>query len=121
MAARIPSSLKLRGFRKRYIFKKAMYGILPDQVLNKKKHGFGVPLSHWFLKEPQLASLLQDVLHDSRTRGRGYFRPEFLDRLASLHRSENTAYYGEALWYIVALELWHRGHLERVQEGVLGR
>ena len=121
MAARIPSSLKLRGFRKRYIFKKAMYGILPDQVLNKKKHGFGVPLSHWFLKEPQLASLLQDVLHDSRTRSRGYFRPEFLDRLASLHRSENTAYYGEALWYIVALELWHRKHLERVQEGVLGR
>lgn len=121
MAARIPSSLKLRGFRKRYIFKKAMYGILPDQVLNKKKHGFGVPLSHWFLREPKLASLLQDVLHDSRTRSRGYFRPEFLDRLASLHRSENTAYYGEALWYIVALELWHRKHLERVQEGVLGR
>lgn len=121
LAARIPSSLKLRGFKKRYIFKKAMYGILPDQVLNKKKHGFGVPLSHWFLKEPQLESLLRDVLHDSRTRSRGYFRPEFLDRIARLHREENTAYYGEALWYIVALELWHRQHLERVQESVLGR
>lgn len=118
MAARIPSRLKLRGFKKRYIFKKAMQGILPDQVLNKKKHGFGVPLSHWFLQEPRLESLLQDVLHDSRTRSRGYFRPQFLERLATLHRGEHTAYYGEAVWYIVALELWHRRHLENVPESV---
>ena len=118
LAARIPSRLKLRGFKKRYIFKKAMQGILPDQVLNKKKHGFGVPLSQWLLQEPRLESLLQDVLHDSRTRSRGYFRPQFLERLATLHRGDHTAYYGEAVWYIVALELWHRRHLEMVPEGV---
>jgi asparagine synthase (glutamine-hydrolysing) len=121
LAARIPSRLKLRGFRKRYIFKKAMQGILPERVLNKKKHGFGVPLSQWLLQEPRLKSLLQDVLHDSRTRSRGYFRPEFLDRLAALHHADNTAYYGEAMWYILALELWHRRHLERVRESVCER
>jgi asparagine synthase (glutamine-hydrolysing) len=118
LAGRIPSRLKLRGFKKRYIFKKAMQGVLPVQVLNKKKHGFGVPLSHWFLQEPQLESLMQDVLHDSRTLNRGYFRPEFLERLALLHRGEHTAYYGEAIWYIVALELWHRQHLETVRKSV---
>ncbi len=121
LASRIPSSLKLRGFKKRYIFKKAMQGILPEQVLNKRKHGFGVPLSHWFLHERQLESLLQDVLHDSRTRSRGYFRPEFLDRLATLHRAGDTGYYGEAVWYIVALELWHRRHLEPLGESVCER
>jgi asparagine synthase (glutamine-hydrolysing) len=121
LAAKIPSRLKLRGFKKRYIFKKAMAGILPDQVLNKQKHGFGVPLSHWFLQEPKLESLLQDVLHDSQTRCRGYFRPEFLVRLSELHRRENTGYYGEALWYIVALELWHRLHLQPQGETVFER
>jgi asparagine synthase (glutamine-hydrolysing) len=121
LAARIPSRLKLRGFKKRYIFKKAMGGILPDQVLNKQKHGFGVPLSHWFLQEPELESLLQDVLHDSQTRSRGYFRPEFLGRLAELHRLGDAGYYGEALWYIVSLELWHRLHLQPQGESVCER
>jgi asparagine synthase (glutamine-hydrolysing) len=121
LSARIPSRLKLRGFKKRYIFKKAMKGILPEQVLNKKKHGFGVPLSYWFLQEPRLQALLQDVLHDSRTRTRGYFKPEFLDRLSTLHRGAHTGYYGEAIWTIVALELWHRKHLETLRESVLER
>ncbi len=112
LTASIPSGLKMKGFKKRYIFKKAMQGILPEHVLNKKKHGFGVPLSQWFLQDAQLRTLLEDVLFDSRTRQRGYFRPAFLDRLAQLHREDHTAYYGEAIWYVVALELWHRQHLE---------
>jgi asparagine synthase (glutamine-hydrolysing) len=121
LTARIPSRLKLRGFRKRYIFKKAMQGILPDQVLNKKKHGFGVPLSHWFLQDPGLESLLRDVLYDPQTRNRGYFRPKFLNRLATLHRAADAGYYGEAMWCIVALELWHRRHLKPQGEMVCER
>jgi asparagine synthase (glutamine-hydrolysing) len=108
----IPSDLKLRGFEKRYIFKQAMEGILPDQVLYKKKHGFGVPLGLWFLKDPRLNSLVQDILTDPRTRQRGYFRPEFFDKLTDLHRQDHVAFYGEALWYLIVLELWHREHLE---------
>ena len=113
LSGQIPTNLKLKGFQKRYIFKQAMKGILPEQVLYKKKHGFGVPVSHWFLEDPQLKSLMQDVLCDTRTRQRGYFRPQFLDRLMDLHRREHAAYYGEVIWYLVALELWHRQHLER--------
>lgn len=108
----IPSELKLKGFEKRYIFKQAMQGILPDRVLYKKKHGFGVPLGLWFLRDPQLNSLAQEILRDPRTRQRGYFRPEFLEKLTDLHRQEDAAFYGEALWYLVVLELWHREHLE---------
>ena len=112
-SCRIPSNLKLKGFEKRYIFKRAMKGILPNRVLYKKKHGFGVPIGHWFLADPQLKSLIQDVLCDPRTRQRGYFRREFLDRLMDLHRRDHAGYYGEVIWYLVALELWHRQHLER--------
>ena len=109
----IPTHLKLKGFQKRYIFKQAMKRILPPKVLYKKKHGFGVPLAVWLLQNPRLKSLIQDTLGDARTRQRGYFRPEFFDRLAGLHRAGDLAYYGEIVWYLVALELWHRQHLEK--------
>lgn len=115
LAGRIPATLKLKGFKKRYIFKEAMKDILPSKVLHKKKHGFGVPLSQWLLREPRMNQLMQDVLHDSQTRQRGYFRPEFFERLAKLH-SQQPNFYGEIVWYLLALELWHRKHLEQSRE-----
>lgn len=114
----IPSELKLKGFEKRYIFKQAMKGILPRKVLYKKKHGFGVPLSLWLLRDARMSALMQDLLHDRRTRQRGYFRAEFFDRLVDLHRRDQPQFYGEIVWYLVSLELWHRQHLERQPEGI---
>ncbi len=113
LSGQIPTDLKLKGFQKRYIFKQAMREILPHKVLYKKKHGFGVPLAVWLLQSPRLESLIQDTLGDARTRQRGYFRPAFFDRLAKAHREGDLAYYGEIVWYLVALELWHRQHLEK--------
>jgi asparagine synthase (glutamine-hydrolysing) len=115
-SGRIPTNLKLKGMEKRYIFKQAMKGILPDQVLHKKKHGFGVPLGEWFLHDAKLKALVQDVLGDPRTQQRGYFRREFLGKLIGLHKQENAGFYGEIVWYLVALELWHREHLKPVRE-----
>jgi asparagine synthase (glutamine-hydrolysing) len=120
-SGRIPGDLKLKGMEKRYIFKQAMKGILPDQVLYKKKHGFGVPLGEWFLHDSRLKSLVQDVLRDPRTQQRGYFRREFLDKLIHLHERESAGFYGEIIWYLVALELWHREHLKSFREVSLAR
>ena len=118
LSGRVPTALKMRGFEKRFIFKEAMKEILPHNVLYKKKHGFGVPVALWFLQDPRLESLVADVLTDSRTRQRGYFRPAFLENLLRLHRGKDAHFYGEILWYLVALELWHRQHLERSLESV---
>ena len=112
LSARIPSTLKLKGFEKRYIFKKAMQSILPREVLYKKKHGFGVPLCHWLLRDRQLNEFTTDLLCDTRTRQRGYFRPAFFDKLLRQHREEHSGYYGEIVWYLLALELWHRYHFD---------
>jgi asparagine synthase (glutamine-hydrolysing) len=118
LSGQLPTQLKLRGFEKRFIFKEAMKDILPQKVLNKKKHGFGVPVALWFLRDPRLNAYLTDVLSDARTRQRGYFRPAFLDRLLRLHRGKDAHFYGETLWYLLVLELWHREHLERARERV---
>jgi asparagine synthase (glutamine-hydrolysing) len=113
----IPANLKLKGSEKRYIFKQAMRGILPDMILFKKKHGFGVPIGNWFLQDAKLHSLAQDVLNDPRTRQRGYFRAGFYDQVLDLHRRDHAAFYGEIIWYFVALELWHRQHLDSMAVG----
>ncbi|HTP67876.1 MAG TPA: asparagine synthase-related protein [Dongiaceae bacterium] len=116
-AGRIPSGLKLRGFEKRFIFKEAMKGILPHAVLYKKKHGFGVPLAQWLLQNPKMLELKNDLTADARTRQRGYFRPAFFDRLTKLHQQQPN-FYGEIVWYLLALELWHRSHLDGAREAV---
>jgi asparagine synthase (glutamine-hydrolysing) len=56
--ARMPSSLKLRGRSGKDIFKKAMTGILPHDILWRNKQGFAIPLAQWFRGE------LKDVTHD---------------------------------------------------------
>jgi asparagine synthase (glutamine-hydrolysing) len=112
LSGRIPAHLKLKGFRKRYIFKKAMKNILPQEILKKKKHGFGVPVALWFLQDPRLEMLVKDTLNDARTRQRGYFQPSFFDKVIRRHREEDAKNYGEIIWYLVVLELWHRQHLE---------
>ena len=117
LAGNIPAVLKLRRFEKRYIFKQAMKGILPNKILYKKKHGFGVPLAQWLLSEPRMRELMHDVMYDARTRQRGYFRPEFFERLMSLHQQQPN-FYGEIVWYVLALELWHRKHFDRSRDTV---
>lgn len=46
-AAKIPYNLKLKGLEGKYIFKKALKKYLPDEILYRKKMGFGVPILEW--------------------------------------------------------------------------
>jgi asparagine synthase (glutamine-hydrolysing) len=57
LVARIPSSMKLRGRQTKYVFKKALSGTLPDEILYRPKQGFAVPLDRWFRRE------LKDMAH----------------------------------------------------------
>jgi len=118
LAGEIPSGLKMKALEKRYIFKRAMSTVLSPKVLHKTKHGFGVPVSAWLLQNPKLGTMTMDILNDSRTRQRGYFRPGFIDRLLHLHKTGHTAYYGEVVWYLLVLELWCREHMEAKREVV---
>jgi asparagine synthase (glutamine-hydrolysing) len=117
LSGRIPAALKLKGFEKRYIFKQAMKDILPQKVLYKKKHGFGVPLAKWLLENPRMKQLMNDMMHDPLTRQRGYFRAGFFEKLMELHRRQPN-FYGEIVWYLVALEMWHRQHMQKAREAV---
>ena len=103
LAARIPSSLKLRGLRRKYIFKRSQEGILPRDVVWRRKAGFGAPIRAWL--ERDLAPMLDDLLSEETVRRRGLVRPETVARL----RADNAT--GRAdnsfqIYALLSLELW---------------
>lgn len=105
--AGIPAKYKLNGFEKRYLFKQAFRSLLPREIIAKKKHGFGIPVANWLKTDPKLRELARDTLSSSRFLARGYFRREFLEKIFNDHESDDSTYYGDTLWTLLALELWH--------------
>jgi asparagine synthase (glutamine-hydrolysing) len=105
LSARVPPALKLKGQKLRYFFKKALENFLPREILDKKKHGFGVPCGLWFKEHKGMRELAGDSL--SSLRARNYIAGAYLDRLMQLHQKEHTDYYGVMIWILVMLEQWH--------------
>jgi asparagine synthase (glutamine-hydrolysing) len=112
LAFQIPGRFKIRGRSTKQIFKKAVAGLLPPDVLRKPKHGFAVPTDPWF--RGSLKSFVFDTLMDERTRSRGYFDNTYIERLYRLHR-DGKEVHDTALWLLLNFELWHRTYLDSPQ------
>ncbi|HEX8087359.1 MAG TPA: asparagine synthase (glutamine-hydrolyzing) [Blastocatellia bacterium] len=109
----IPASLKLRGRVTKHIFKRAVSGIIPDEIIDRPKQGFDVPIKKWLNGE--LRALLVDTLADCRTRQRGYFNQSAVDRIVDEHRRgrrDNSRH----LWGLLTFELWQRAFIDRKPE-----
>ncbi len=107
-AGTIPPTLKVKPGRNRYIFKRAMEGFLPDEILQKTKHGFGLPIAPWFRRHQGLGALLRDTLFAPGARIARWLRPEFLGEMRRSFEAETGSYYGSNLWVFLMLELWVR-------------
>ena len=110
-AATIPARFRLQGRDTKYIFKKAMRGILPDAIIDRQKHGFAVPLAHWFRGE--LEGFARDVLLSPTCRDRGIFDTPSVERLFQLHRSGRDL--DLQLWTMLSFELWCQRFLDAVE------
>lgn len=109
---RIPPEMKVKGERLRYVFKEAMRGLLPDEIIEKTKHGFGIPVVRWMLRPGKLNDFLKEVVFDPRLETRGYFRKGFVADLYRRSQDDKTPYFGTYLYYILFLELWMRKHVD---------
>jgi asparagine synthase (glutamine-hydrolysing) len=110
LAARIPSNLKLRWWRRKYIFKRSQEAILPREIIWRRKAGFGAPVRSWLVGE--LAPLVEDLLSESTLRSRGLVDASVVARL----RAENAAGIADnsvRLYALLSLELWCRTFLDR--------
>jgi asparagine synthase (glutamine-hydrolysing) len=105
LAARMPRRLKFRRGHGKRILRTVFADLLPESIQRRPKMGFGVPLDHWFRHE--LKDFAREVLLDSRTRERGYFRPEAVVQLLDEHQ-QGRFNHGYRLWSLLVLELWHR-------------
>jgi asparagine synthase (glutamine-hydrolysing) len=102
---RIPASMKMRGLETKHIFKRTVRELVPAEILNRPKQGFGIPLEQWINRE--LRSYIRDVLTDRETRQRGYFDGRYIDLLFDEHDRERRDH-STQLWALFMLELWHR-------------
>ena len=105
LAARLPVNFKQRGANGKWIFRKAMEGILPNNVIYRPKTGFGAPLRSW-LHGP-LKGLVDDVLAPGSLNRRGWFDPAAIHRLIAADRQGHVdgAY---PIFAVLCTELWAR-------------
>jgi asparagine synthase (glutamine-hydrolysing) len=111
LTARMPVNMKLRGKTTKFILKEAMKGILPDEILNRQKMGFPVPVGKWF--RGPYKHIVDEFVLGERARARGIFDPEFIAEIVKRHNAGEN--HDERLWSLVNFEIWQR----RVFDGEL--
>lgn len=109
-AATIPPDLKLKGFSLKYVLKKALEGLLPHEVLYRRKQGFSVPLGYWFQNE--LLPLAKVSLSPERVKRRGYFNPSMIQTMLGEHVAGKVDH-SARLWVLIIFELWHTLYLDQ--------
>ena len=108
-AAALPTRLKLRGFKTKWILREAVRAILPPEILSRPKMGFPVPFGVWTRGE--WAPVVRDVLLDPRSRQRGIIEPAAVEQLIDAHAA-GTAEGTDAIWSLMNLELWYRTYID---------
>ena len=108
-AAALPTRMKLRGFRTKWILREAVRGMLPPEILTRRKMGFPVPFGVWMKGSWQ--TVARDVLLDRRSRERGIVDAVAVEQLIDAHAS-GTVEGGDAIWSLLNLELWYRTHID---------
>jgi len=106
MAARMPPDLKLRGREGKYILKRAMKPRLPQQVVERKKKGFGLPVAKW-LHGPW-RELLLETLGNGRAASSGLFDQAAVDKLITEHLSGRRDR-RRPLWTLLTFQWWYDG------------
>jgi len=105
----VPASIKMRGGELKHLLKKALDGTLPDEILHRKKRGFGAPMGAWL--RGQLLPLMQQVLSQESVKARGLFNPQPVQQVMHEHMAHH-ADHTDHLQALMNLELWCRLYLD---------
>ncbi|MBZ8138285.1 asparagine synthase [Rubrivivax gelatinosus] len=105
----LPTDYKLKGLKLRWFFKEALRGFLPDEILAKKKQGFGLPFGVWATRHAGLKAFATDTLQSLA--GRGIVRRDFIESLLADRLPAHPGYYGEMVWILMMMEQWMQGQV----------
>lgn len=106
--SRVPPELKAKGLTKKYLLKKALAGILPDEILHRRKQGFTVPLTVWFRNE--LNPYMRSMLSRERIEKVGLFNWSSVNQLIEEH-SSMTQNHHNRLWALLMFMVWHERYI----------
>jgi asparagine synthase (glutamine-hydrolysing) len=99
----LPSHFKLKGTTSKYILKKALKNYIPDEIIHRKKKGFGVPIAKW--AKGELRDLFRDLLSTNRMKREGILNSEYVTSLLQGHLA-NKKDNRKQLWTLLVWELW---------------
>jgi asparagine synthase (glutamine-hydrolysing) len=102
--ARMPDAMKLRGGTTKYVLRKSMKGLLPEQILSRSKMGFPVPIGSWF--RGPFKSIVDEYVLSERTTSRNIFDAGFVRQIVARHQGGED--HAERLWALVNFEMWLR-------------
>jgi len=102
-SAKIPGSFKLRGKTTKYLLKKAMGDLLPQEILGRGKEGFSIPIKNWLKND--LRDLMMDTLSPEKIKREGFFQPEYVEKLKNEHL-QNKENHSHRLWAMVMFGIW---------------
>jgi asparagine synthase (glutamine-hydrolysing) len=95
----------LRNGQSKYIFKRALARILPDDILRRRKQGFNPPVDQWLRRE--LRELVQDSLLSQNAFVATLLQPAFVRQLVNEHL-DGRRDHQRRLYTLLTLELWER-------------
>jgi asparagine synthase (glutamine-hydrolysing) len=107
--ARLPERFKIRGKKTKWILREAMRGILPDEILTRRKMGFPVPLGRWLRNE--FRTVVDEYVLHERALGRGIFAPSSVREIVAEHDS-GAINHAEKLWSLINFEIWARQFID---------
>jgi len=110
-ALTVPVDLKIKGNETKYIFRKAMEGLLPEHALRKKKWGFSFNPYYQFQRDLKLVA--ERVLTRKRVEERGWFKYDYLQRILNHPPHPRLRWHYFILWLALGLEIWCRMFLDQ--------
>jgi asparagine synthase (glutamine-hydrolysing) len=108
LSLRVPAGMKVKGPTLRWFYKRAMANFLPPEILNKPKHGFGLPFGVWLKTEEPLRELIYS--HLDSLRSRRIVNAGFIDDLRQQHRDGDASFHGYPIWDLAQLDAWLTAH-----------
>jgi asparagine synthase (glutamine-hydrolysing) len=93
----------------KYLFRRAMEGTLPDQILLKRKQGFSAPEQSWY--QGPLMQYVKSILLDRKTLARGYFQEPYIRQILDEHLSGKINH-RLLIWSLLSFEWWNRLFLD---------
>jgi asparagine synthase (glutamine-hydrolysing) len=116
-AASLPFNYKLRSLKQKYLLKDLARELIPEDILKRKKQGFGVPIDEWFRGE--LKKFAYQTLLDAKSISRGYFNKEYIKNMLDEHLSGKFNH-GARIWNLLNLEIWHRTFIDQAVPEEIG-